>query len=88
MSLNPAQRKQTSKELIANYEISGLTPEDIQADLGFTVKQLEDTLNLGPASHGESVWRLRDYLEAEIKEQGKVPYPYSILKKNIWYKYK
>jgi hypothetical protein len=87
MSLNTKQRKQTSKEIKANYQISGLTPEAIQADLGFSVTQLEETLNLGPASHGEAVWRLRDYLEDKIKEQGKEPYPYSILKTNIWYRY-
>jgi hypothetical protein len=43
---------------------------------------------LCPASHGEAVWRLSDYLEDKIKEQGKDPYPYSILKTNIWYRYK
>ncbi|MFJ7755892.1 DUF2316 family protein [Peribacillus muralis] len=88
MSLNMEQREQTSKELHANYEFSGLRSEDIQADLGFSHEQLEETINLGPASHGEEVWRLRDYLEERIKEQGKEPYPYSILKTNIWYRYK
>ncbi|WP_057915933.1 DUF2316 family protein [Peribacillus muralis] len=88
MSLNHAQRKQTSEELKVNYEISGLTSEDIQADLGFSVKQLEETLNIGPSSQGEAVWMLRDYLEEKIKEQGKEPHPYSILKTNIWYRYK
>jgi hypothetical protein len=87
MSLNDAQRKQTSKELKANYQISGLTPEDIQADLGFSPKQLEETLNLGLEANGETVWRLRDYMEEKIKAQGKGPYPYSILRNNIWYRY-
>lgn len=88
MSLNSAEREQTSKELKANYEISGLPPEDIQADLGLSPHQLEETLNLGPTSYGETVWRLRYYLEEKIKEQGKEPYPYSILRTNIFYRYK
>lgn len=88
MSLNLAQRKQTSKELRENYQRSGLTPEEILTDLGFRAEQLEETLNLGPSSKGEEVWRLRDYLDDKIKEQGNEPYPYSVLKTNIWYRYK
>ncbi|MEM5012547.1 DUF2316 family protein [Niallia taxi] len=88
MSLNSAQRQQTSIELKVNRDISGLTGEKIQADLGFSGELLEETLNVGSGTHGEAVWRLRDYLEDKIKEQGKEPHPYSILKTNIWYKYK
>lgn len=88
MSLNAAQREQTSKELKVNYQISGLTPQDIEADLSLSRRQLEETLKLGLESDGETVWRLRDYLEERIKEQGKEPFPYSILRNNIWYRYK
>ncbi|WP_040950896.1 DUF2316 family protein [Gorillibacterium massiliense] len=87
MSLTAEQRKQTSIELKENYRISGLTPEEIKADLGLDLRELEETLNLGPTSHGETVWRLRDYMENKIKGQGKVPYPYSVLIHNIWYRY-
>ncbi|TRZ39485.1 DUF2316 family protein [Niallia circulans] len=88
MSLNSAQRQQTSMELKANFDISGLTCKEVQTDLGFSGELLEETLNVGSGTHGEAVWRLRDYLEEKIQEQGKEPHPYSILKTNIWYKYK
>jgi len=88
MSLNVEQRKQTSKELKANYEISGLTPEEVKADLGFNYKKLEDALNLDYSTDGETVWRLRDYMEEKIKEQYGEPYPYSVLITNVWYRYK
>ncbi len=88
MSLNTAQRKQTSKELKINYQISGLTPEDIQTALGFNPQQLEEILNVGSKAGGERVWRLRDYMEEKIKEQGKEALPYSILRENIWFQYK
>lgn len=88
MSLNVEQRKQTSIELKANYEISGLTPEEIQADLGFNHKKLEDALNLNSLTDGETVWRLRDYMEEKIKEQVGETYPYSVLITNIWFRYK
>jgi hypothetical protein len=43
MGLNIAERKQTSKELKANYQITGLTTEDIGDHLGLIHKQLEET---------------------------------------------
>lgn len=85
MSLNAEQRKQTSIELKANYEISGLTPEEIEADLGFNHKKLEDALNLNSSTDGEAVWRFHDYTEEKIKEQRGEPYlyPYSVPITNI-----
>ena len=88
MSLTGAQRIQTSKELKENYRIAGLAPETVCAGLHFSEQQLEDALNLAPATDGETVWRLRDYLEEKIKAQGKEPYPYSVLRNNIYYRYK
>ncbi len=88
MSLNAAQKKQTSIELHENYKISGLTLEDIQAYLGLNADQLESTMNITPGSDPTTIWRLRDYMEDKIKEQGKTPYPYSILIENIYFPYK
>jgi len=87
MSLNAAQKKQTSLELLENYRISELTPETVEAQLGFDPKRLKDNLELNAGSDGESVWRLRDYMEKKIREQGRQPYPYSMLRQNIWYRY-
>lgn len=88
MSLNACQIIETSKELKENYKISELTPVDVERDLCFNKNKLEETLNITSFSDGESVWRLRDYMESKILEQGKEPYPYSVLKVNRWYRYK
>ena len=88
MSLNTEQKKQTSIELYENYRISELAFEKIQADLGLDARELEKTLNVGLGVDPTTVWRLRDYMEDKIKEQGKTPYPYSILIENIYFPYK
>ena len=88
MSLNIEQKKQTSIELHENYKIAGLTPEDIQSDLGLDPNQLENILNIKSISDPTAVWRLRDYMEEKITEQGKTPYPYSVLIENIYFPYK
>ncbi len=88
MSLNILERKQTSAELYENYRISGLTREIIQADLHFSETQLENTFAVGSIENPVDVWKLRDYMEETILEQGKKPYPYSKLKNNIYYPYK
>ncbi|MBM7571851.1 DUF2316 family protein [Aquibacillus albus] len=77
MSLNREQRKHVGKELRDNFELSGLTPEVIQADLAFSHEQFEETIKLGPTSDEEAVSRLRNYLEEKLKEQGKEPSSYS-----------
>ena len=87
MSLNTEQKKQTSIELYENYRISELASEKIQADLGLDARELEKTLNVGLGVDPTTVWRLRDYMEDKIKEQGKTPYPYSILIENIYFPY-
>ena len=88
MSLTTEQKKQTSIELHENYKISGLSPEEIQADLGLNTDQLTNTLNLKSITDPTTVWRLRDYMEDKITEQGKTPYPYSILTVNLYFPYK
>ncbi len=88
MSLNAMERTQTSSELIKNYEISGLTKEIIQTNLGFSESRLENTFQVKGVEDPTDVWILKDYLEEAIIEQGKKPYPYSKLKKNIYFPYK
>lgn len=87
MSLTKAQQIQTAVQLQKNYELSELTPTEIERDLGINERQLLTTLALKEEADPTTVWRLRDYMEAKIWEQGKVPLPYSVLKVNIWYPY-
>ncbi len=88
MSLNRMQKKQTSEELKKNYQISGLTPVEIQHGLGLDFRMIEETLKMSPNADPTNVWRLRDYMEEKIIEQGKKPFPYSVLKVNRWFQYK
>jgi hypothetical protein len=87
MSLTAEEMKQTSIELKKNMELSGLDFFDIKKDLGFDITTFESVINLSEVHDPTDVWRLRDYLEKKILEQGKKPYPYSKLKVNIWFNY-
>ncbi|WNY25212.1 DUF2316 family protein [Methanolapillus millepedarum] len=84
--LTVAQTKQTSIELKENYRISELTPEVICADLRINDRELNKVLEMVNPDP-TTVWRVRDYMERKIKEQGKTPAPYSALITNIWYRY-
>ncbi len=85
--LNAQQKRQNSVELKENFRILGFAPERIQADLGLSEKELQVTLDVGPRENATNVWRLRDYMEDKIKEQGKTPHPYTILTNNIYFPY-
>ncbi len=87
MSLNTKQFELTRIEMAKNYEISGLTPETIQADLGFSAQDFMNALEVLPSYSPTNVWKLRDYLEKKILEQGKKPVPFSVLTNNIYYQY-
>ncbi|CVI68419.1 hypothetical protein NDGK_01207 [Clostridiales bacterium CHKCI001] len=88
MSLSVEKKITTSRELRRNYKILGMDPQLIQNDLGFTEQMLLDTLNVTSSTTGVNIWKLRDYMNDKIKEQGKKPAPYSILKYNIRHRYK
>ncbi|MDQ7093622.1 DUF2316 family protein [Desulfosporosinus sp. PR] len=87
MSLNAKQFEQTRIKMAANFEISGLLPETIQADLGFSAQDFKSALEVLPRYSPTNVWKLRDYLEKKILEQGKNLYPFTVLKNNIYYQY-
>ena len=87
MSLTIEEKNQTRLELKKNYEISGLALEAVQDDLDFTSTGLTHAFELTLGHDPTNVWKLRDYLEKKILEQGKEIYPFSVLKKNIYYPY-
>ncbi len=87
MSLSVREMLQTSDELKRNLEISGLSDAEVRAALGFTQQRYERSLTLSSVHDPTDVWRLRDYLEKRILEQGRRPHPYSKLISNIWYRY-
>ena len=87
MSLTSTQKKQSSVELHENFKILGYSAEKICTDLKLSQRALTNTLDIGFMTDPVSVWRLRDYMEEKILEQGKIPKPYSILNHNIYYPY-
>ena len=87
MSLNAEQKRQTSIELKENYRILDFDAEVIQEDLRISNEQLRVILNVGPSVDPTNVWRLRDYMDEKIIEQGKTPVSYSIGSENIYFPY-
>ncbi|ROS79123.1 DUF2316 family protein [Cellulomonas sp. PhB143] len=79
MTLNDSEREQTSRELRANLALSGLSADDLAGDLGLAVSEVEETLDVGPASERERVWLLREYLDQKVCAQGRDPLPYTVL---------
>lgn len=79
MTLDTKERRLTSRELKANLDVSGLTPEAIRTDLGFTQERLASTLELDGVSRREDVWTVREYLDDRIHAQGGRPRPYTLL---------
>lgn len=79
MSLNGADRAQASQELMASYNLAGLSRDDIQRDLGLTPHQLERELAVRPTSDPVQMWLLRDYLDRTIRERGRKPAAYTVL---------
>ena len=79
MSPDTRERQLTSTELRANLDVAGVTPENIQTDLGFTAEQLASTLALDSGSRRQDVWTVREYLDDHIHAQGKRPRPYTLL---------
>jgi hypothetical protein len=79
MSLNAAERDRTASELAENYRLSGLSPDEACDALGFTRKQLTDTLGMQPGIDPADVWALRDLLELRATARGENPVSYSVL---------
>lgn len=79
MSLNRSERLRTSQELATNFRQAGLTSSKVQADLGFTEEQLNNTLAVSQSSDPVDIWFFRDYLERALINAGGTPAPYSVL---------
>ncbi|HEV2637339.1 MAG TPA: DUF2316 family protein [Actinocrinis sp.] len=79
MSLNQEELNRTRAELQANFELSGVTLDDLRDDLDFSTEQLTDTLAMDGGSKPEDVWLLRDHLEDLVRDEGRTPVPYTVL---------
>lgn len=78
MSLTISEEQATRKELQANFKLSGLTVDQVAADLQTTPDYVDAVLELR-VSRIEDPWILRNYLNAAIQAQQQQPIPYSRL---------
>ena len=88
MSANAERFELTKWEMAVNYDILGATPQAIQADLKFSKEEFDRALSVAPGFNPADVWKLRDYLERRIKEQGKKLITFTALVKKARYTYK
>ncbi|WP_371484021.1 DUF2316 family protein [Kitasatospora sp. NBC_00315] len=79
MTLNDTERRRTSRELKADLALSGLTPQEAAADLGFTAQRLLFTLDVSPGADPVDVWQLHDYLVRAAQDAGRSPAPATVL---------
>lgn len=78
MSLNPEQMAATRHELQANFELTGLTKQQVAADLKISLTKLDHLFALTQQSLNDP-WILRNYLLDQVKTQGKTPVPFTAL---------
>lgn len=78
-----AQRVSTSNELVANFELAGVSAPRVCAALGCTSARLAELLTVSPSAKAADVWRLRDHLEQRILAAGGDPIPYTWLTENL-----
>ena len=74
MSLNRFQKKQNSRELNANFELSGLTLEELADRTGFSTDRLEAALSVVRTYDPADCWLVRDVLEQAVIDAGKPPF--------------
>lgn len=87
MSLTMKQQDDTRRELKENFEKSGLTAEEVAADLATTPAYIEQILRLEPRSYDDT-WILRNYLYEKVRAAGKTPTEFTALKgshRNYWF---
>lgn len=78
MSLNFLEKKRTSKELKSNFELLGKSSKEVAVALGTNEDKINDILNLKNAKM-EDPWILKNYMDTEIRKNGKEPIKYSKL---------
>lgn len=79
MSLTPDQIARTRGELRENLELTGLSEDQVTADLQWPVQRLQAALHVGGHTDPVDVWELRDYLERAVLDAGASPVPFSTL---------
>ncbi|SFR67656.1 hypothetical protein SAMN05428970_0249 [Agromyces sp. CF514] len=92
MSLNEAEMRRTSTELVGNFELTGLSLDQVAADLGFTPTRVHHAMHLDGPTDPVDTWLLRDYLVQAVRDAGRDPIPFTILtersklKARMWFR--
>ncbi|MEU2202314.1 DUF2316 family protein [Isoptericola sp. NPDC019482] len=63
MTLNADEVARTARELRANVDLSGLTRDEVAADLGLATARHATALDARGPSDPVDVWQLRDHLD-------------------------
>jgi len=79
MSLDRAELVRTRTELAANLDLTGLTREQVAADLGYDATRLSAALEPDGSGDPVDVWQLRDYLDQAVRDAGATPVPFTVL---------
>ncbi|MFT3662177.1 MAG: DUF2316 family protein [Gordonia sp. (in: high G+C Gram-positive bacteria)] len=79
MSLNAEEIRRTRRELQQNLALTGLTVDDVAADLEMDTESVRELLAMAGRRAPAEVWLLRDYLEAAVTDTGGEPVPFTVL---------
>ncbi len=69
----------TKDELQANFELTGLTAEQVAADLHISLTKLDHLMTLTQQSLNDP-WILRNYLIEQVEATGQQPVPFTALR--------
>ncbi|KRO00772.1 DUF2316 family protein [Companilactobacillus kimchiensis] len=78
MSLNAQQMRDTRYELKKNFELTGLSKEQVASDLGISVVKLNRIFELEQNSLNDP-FILRDYLLEKVTENDKTPVTFTAM---------
>ena len=78
-TLNSAELRRTSLDLIDNLEETGLPTAEIARDLGWSEARLGSVLRLAGDHVPADQWELRDDLVQTLTEAGRQPIPFTVL---------
>lgn len=79
MSLSMGQKAATRREFARNFELLGLTADDVAQDLGVSAERIEDVVNLRHVRRLEDAWVLRKYLLDRAQAEGVELEPFTAL---------
>ncbi|MGR6902100.1 DUF2316 family protein [Glutamicibacter sp. BSL13] len=79
MSLNIFQRRAVTKTLLSDLDRSGLTRDEVAADLRITTDQLDLAIRMARGGDPTHVWLVRDYLHQAVIDSGGEPTEHTVL---------